>query len=161
MSNWGIEDDANLAGNNNELPGPKALRDAYEAQKKKTEELESALASVQTQLRTQAVTSTLSELGIPVTAAEQYKGEADPTKVREWATTMQSIFGGGSGAPNTPNPVEQQAQQQTITPDQQAQFDRMNNAGQQGTPLGNVEAAQASINDATDLKGLMAAWQTM
>lgn len=160
MSNWGIEDDTNLAGNNDNLPGPKALRDAYEAQKKKTEDLENALASVQSQLRNQSVTSTLSELGIPATAAQQYKGEADPEKVREWATTMQTIFGGGSGTPNTPNPVDNQPSS-GLTPEAQAQYDRLNGAGQQGTPLGNFEAAQASVNDATDLNGLLTAFQNL
>jgi hypothetical protein len=37
----------------------------------------------------------------------------------------------------------------------------MNDAGQQGQPLGNVEAANARINDATDLNGLLAAWKTL
>lgn len=158
MSNWGIEDDTNLAGNNDALPGPKALRDAYDKLKQQNTELQSGLAAVQEQLRTNAVTNTLSALGVPAAAAEQYKGEADPEKVREWATTMRTIFGAGSGTPNTPNPVEQPS---GLTPEQQAQLQQMNNAGQQGTPLGNVEAAQANINDATDLKGLMAAWQNI
>jgi hypothetical protein len=35
----------------------------------------------------------------------------------------------------------------------------MNEAGQQGTPLGNAEMAQANINDATDLQGLLNAWK--
>lgn len=156
MSNWGIEDDSNLDGNN-ALPGPKALRDAYEAQKQKTKELEDSLASIQRELTQQKVSSTLSELGIPAAAAEQYKGEADPTKVREWATTMQSIFGGGSGVPNTPNPVDQAPV--TLQGDAAQQYQRMNEAGQQGTPLGNVEMAQANINDATDLQGLLNAWK--
>ena len=158
MSNWGNEDDSNL-DTNNANSGPKALRDAYKAQKQKTQELESALASVQTQLRSQAVNATLSELGIPTTAAEQYTGEADPVKVREWATTMQSIFGGGSGAvAPTPNPVDVTP---ALDPSVQAQYENLNNAGQQGSPLGNAEAALGRINDATDLAGLMAAWQQL
>ena len=156
MSNWGIEDDSNLAGDN-VLPGPKALRDAYEAQKQKTKELEDSLASIQRELTQQKVSATLSELGIPVAAAEQYKGEANPDKVREWATTMQGIFGGGSGVPNTPTPVD--VQPVTLQGDVANQYQRMNEAGQQGTPLGNIEMAQANINDATDLQGLLAAWK--
>lgn len=160
MSNWGIEDDTNLAGAN-ENTGPKELRDAYKALKQQNQELQNGLATVQKQLKDQAVASTLSTLGIPAAAATQYTGEADPEKVREWATTMQSIFGGGSGMPNTPNPVDQQQSPPALTPDQQAQFDRMNGAGQTGQPLGNVEAANARINDATDLSGLLAAWKTL
>lgn len=158
MSNWGIEDDSNLGGSN-ENTGPKALRDAYDALKKQNQELQSGLATVQQQLQTQQVQATLSELGIPAAAAAQYQGEADPTKVREWATTMQSIFGGGSGVPNTPTPTE--TTPPALSPDQQAQFDRLNGAGAQGVPLGNVEAAAGRISDATDLKGLLAAWQNL
>lgn len=156
MSNWGIEDDSNLAGDN-ALPGPKALRDAYEAQKQKTKELEDSLASIQRELTQQKVSSTLSELGIPAAAAEQYKGEATPEKVREWATSMQNIFGGGSGIPNTPTPVDAQAA--TLQGDTAQQFQRMNEAGQQGTPLGSQEMLQANINDATDIQSLLAAWK--
>lgn len=159
MSNWGIEDDTNLGGNNDNLPGPKALRDAYEAMKKQNEQLQSGLQAVQQELTQQKVASTLSELGIPATAAQQYKGEADPEKVREWATTMQSIFGGGSGAPNTPTSTDQP--QQAIDPNVAQQMQRFNEAGQQGTPLGNAEMAAARIGDATDIKGLLAAWQSM
>lgn len=156
MSNWGIEDDSNLAGDN-ALPGPKALRDAYEAQKQKTKELEDSLASIQRELTQQKVSATLSELGIPATAAEQYKGETNPDKVREWVTTMQGIFGGGSGGPNTPTLVD--VQPVALEGDIANQYQRMNEAGQQGTPLGNIEMAQANINDATDLQGLLAAWK--
>jgi hypothetical protein len=157
MSNWGIEDDTNLGGNNDNLPGPKALRDAYEAMKKQNETLQSGLQSIQKELQTQKVASTLSELGIPATAAQQYTGEADPEKVREWATTMQTIFGGGSGTPNTPTPTDQQ----TLDPNVAQQMQRFNEAGQQGTPLGNAEMAAGKIGDATDIQGLISAWQNL
>ncbi len=161
MSNWGIEDDTNLGGNN-ENSGPKALRDAYDALKQQNKELADGLAAVNKQLRDQAVGATLSELGIPAAAAEQYKGEADPTKVREWATSMQSLFGGGQAQTpgSTPTPVDQ-TQQQGLSPDMQAQLQQMNNAGQQGTPLGNAEAAVGRVNDANSIQDLLSAWQTL
>ena len=158
MSNWGIEDDSNLGGNN-ENSGPKALRDAYDALKQQNQELQNGLAAVQKQLRDQAVGVTLSELGIPAAAAEQYKGEADPTKVREWATQMQSLFGGGQAAtPGSTPPVETP---QGIDPAVAAQMQQMQEAGQQGQPLGNLEAAQARLNDATDINSLISAWSTI
>lgn len=159
MSDWGIQD-ANEPGQNTEMSGPKALRDAYEAQKQKTKELEDSLASIQRELTQQKVSSTLSELGVPAAAAEQYKGETDPEKVREWVTTMQNLFGGGSGTPNTPTPVNAPPAQ-ALDPQVQAQFQSMTEAGQQGTPLGNAEMAQANINDASDLQGLLNAWKNL
>ncbi|AWN05116.1 scaffolding protein [Streptomyces phage Vorvolakos] len=161
MSNWGIEDDTNLGGNN-ENSGPKALRDAYDALKQQNKELADGLAAVNKQLRDTAVGAALSELGIPAAAAEQYKGEADPAKVREWATQMQSLFGGGQASTpgSTPTPVDQ-TQQGGLSPDMQAQLQSMNTAGQQGTPLGNAEAAAGRVNDANSIQDLLSAWQTL
>lgn len=157
MSNWGIEDDSNLAGDI-ENTGPKALREAYAALKKKDEEKDQRIAALERNLQTQQVQATLSKLGIPAAAAAQYKGDTDPDKVKEWATTMQSIFGGGTPQANTPNDSEGSA---GLEPDVQARYDRLNGAGQEGTPLGNGEALAGRVADATDLKGLLAAWQGM
>lgn len=158
MSNWGIED-ANDLGGNSDNSGPKALRDAYEALKQQNQELQSGLATVQQQLRNQTVGATLSELGIPAAAAEQYKGEADPTKIREWATSMQSLFGGGQATtPGSTPPVETP---QGIDPAVAQQLQQMQEAGQQGQPLGNFEAATGRLNDATDIQGLISAWSTI
>lgn len=156
MTNWGNEDDTNLGGNT-ELSGPKALRDAYEAQKQANQDLLNRMATLENSLTQQKVASTLTELGIPVTAAEQYKGEADPDKVREWATTMQSIFGGGNGT-QSQNPA---VPAQTLDPSVQQQLQGMNSAGQEGTPLGNADAALGRIGDATDIAGLLSAWQNL
>lgn len=160
MSNWGIEDDTNLAGNNDNLPGPKALRDAYEAMKAQNKELQDGLASIQQELRVQKVAGTLSELGLPAAAAEQYKGEADPTKVREWATTMQTLFGNGAGVPNTPTSSDP-VQQTTLDASAAQQLQSFNQAGEAGTPLGNAEAAMGRVADATDIQGLLSAWQNL
>lgn len=158
MSNWGIED-ANDLGGNNDNSGPKALRDAYDALKSQNQELQNGLAAVQKQLRDQSVGVTLSELGIPAAAAEQYKGEADPTKIREWATQMQSLFGGGQAVtPGSTPPVETP---QGIDPSVAQQLQQMQEAGQQGQPLGNFEAAAGRLNDATDINGLISAWSTI
>ncbi|ATW69433.1 hypothetical protein SEA_ZOOBEAR_36 [Streptomyces phage ZooBear] len=163
MTNWGIEDANNDLGANNSDSGPKALRDAYDALKQQNQELKDGLATVQTQLRNQSVGATLSELGIPATAAEQYKGEADPAKVREWAASMQSLFGGGQAVTpgSTPTTTDQQTPAQTLDPAVAHQLQQMQQAGQQGTPLGNMEAAMGKVGDANDLAGLLTAWQTI
>jgi hypothetical protein len=155
---WGIEDNTNLATTPSD--GPKALRDAYDAMKVQNKELADGLAAVTKQLRDNTVSSTLSELGIPVTAGEQYKGEADPAKVREWATAMQSLFGSGGGT-QVPTPTIEQAPAVTLEGDAAQQLQRLNEAGQQGTPVGNFEAASASLNDATDTKALIAAFANL
>lgn len=162
MSNWGIENDANDLGTP-PSDGPKALRDAYDALKQQNKELADGLAAVNKQLRDTAVGATLSELGIPATAAEQYKGEADPAKVREWAASMQSLFGGGQAVTpgSTPNPTDQQVPAQTLDPAVAHQLQQMQEAGQSGTPLGNFEAAMGKVGDANDLAGLLTAWQTI
>ena len=158
MSDWGYENQNDGQAGTNENAGPKALRDAYDALKKQNDELKNGMATIQQDLQRQKVESTLSKLGIPETAAEQYKGEADPDKVREWATTMQSIFGGG---PGTSDPQNTSTPPVALEGDAAAQLQRMNEAGQSGTPLGNAEAAMGRIADANNLEGLLSAWKQM
>lgn len=156
MNDWGIEDDANSMGNDSASTGPKALRDAYEALKKQNSELQSGLASIQSELKAQKVQSTLGELGVPPTVASFYQGDADPEKVKEWATAMQTAFGGNVGTPSAPA-----APPVTLDEDATSQFQRMNDAGSQGAPLGNVEAAFGRVGDATDIKSLLEAFKTL
>lgn len=151
MSDWSSDPMDTNPGNDNDLNGPAALRAAYKAMKTKNEEMEQTLKSLQAESRQRAVADTLTSLGIPATAAPLYSGEADPTKVTEWANTMKSVFGGGTPAP-TPT---SEPQQPTLDPATQAQFQQMTEAGQQGTPLGNVEAAYASLGDAKNSDDLI------
>lgn len=156
MSNWGIENDNADLGSNNEMSGPKALRDAYDAMKLQNKELADGLAAVQRQLSQQKVSATLSELGVPSAAATLYTGDADPEKVKEWATTMRSVFG-GQGTPSAPTADPTPA----IDADAARQLQSFNEAGTSGTPLTNADAAMGRINDATDLNSLLSAWSTM
>lgn len=155
MSNWGFNDsdDANL-GNGNEAGGPKALRDAYEAMKKQNEELSQKLTSFLEEQTRSKMATVFESLGVPG-AQSVYTGEADPEKAKAWVESMRSVFGGAA-----PEAAEQPAAP-TLPPSMQAQFERMNQAGTEGTPLGNVEAAQAAINDATSVEALKAAFRNM
>ena len=157
MTNWGFEDNnAGDLGNNTELDGPKALRQAYEAMKKQNDELSTQLTSFLEEQRTAKMAQVFESLGVPGAQAV-YNGPADPAKAKEWVDTMAQVFGNGQ---------PQQAAETVATPpalpaSMQAQFERLNGAGNDGTPVGNVEAAQAAVNDATDLKGLINSFQNM
>jgi hypothetical protein len=152
MSNWGYDDNGNTGdlGNTTELDGPKALRQAYEAQKKTIDDLSTKLTSFLEREEKSKMATVFEALGVPG-AQNVYNGPADPEKAKEWVETMRSVF--TSGQP------QQAANEQPIPPalpaSMQAQFERLNNAGSEGNPVGNVEAAQAAVNDATDLKGLI------
>jgi hypothetical protein len=43
----------------------------------------------------------------------------------------------------------------------QAQFERMNQAGNEGVPVGNFEAAQAALNDASDTQAIINSFKNM
>ena len=150
---WGYEE------NQNQQPtgdGPKALREAYEAQKKLNEEILAKLASMETERAQEKVSSVFSELGVP-DAAKLYTGEPDPEKAKAWAESMKAAFGTSSStqeqapASETPqaSPLGDAATQQ--------QFQQMTEAGQSGVPLGNFQAAQAAVGTANDLTSLIAA----
>lgn len=157
MSNWGFEDDANGLGNDTEGNGPKALRDAYTAMKKQNDELSQQLTSFLEEQRAEKMATVFESLGVPGAQAV-YQGPADPQKAKEWVDTMRQTFG-GSGQP------QQAANEQPITPtlppSMQAQYERLSQAGQDGVPVGNVEAAQAAVNDATDLQGIINSFQNL
>lgn len=153
MTNWGFDDTQNDNQGDPNISGPKALRDAYDAMKKQNTDLQAGLAAIQKDLRDAKIASTFEALGVPG-AAPLYQGEADPAKVAEWVATMKQTFGGATpGAPSATPSVPDA----TLTGDALAQFQRMNDAGQQGSPLGTIEQATANVNDATDLNGLLAA----
>src|SRR5258707_13528291 len=158
MSNWGFEenDDANGLGNTNEGNGPKALRDAYEAIKKQNEELNAKLTGfLEDQTRAKMAT-VFESLGAPGAQAA-YDGPADPAKAKEWVDSMRSLFGGGQPQ----QAAEEVATPPALPPSMQSQFERLTAAGSEGTPVGNVEAAQAAVNDANDIQGLINSFKNL
>lgn len=158
MTNWGFDgndDELNGLGNDSELNGPKALRDAYAALKKQNDDLNAKLTSFLEDQQKSKVQTVFENLGIP-DAANVYQGPADPKAAEEWAKSMKQLFGGNqTGTPVVADP------EPVLNSDTQAQFQRMTEAGQQGVPLGNVEAAAGAVGDATDLKSLLAAMQNL
>lgn len=162
MTNWGFEEDNenNGLGNDTELSGPKALRDAYANLKKQNDELNARLTSFLDAQEKQKVASVFENLGIPG-AASVYQGPADPKAAEEWAKSMQQVFGGNQGG--TP-PVADQAPQQdqgNIPPAMQDRLQQFNEAGQGGIPAGNFEAAQSAVGNASSNEDLIAAFQRM
>lgn len=155
MTNWGFDESGNPIQDDNNSNGPKALRDAYDKQKERNDALEAQLNALKAEVTQQRVSSVFESLGVPG-AASQYKGDADPEKIKEWVTTMQSVFG-GTGAPA---PIDN-APQVTLQGDAAAELQRMNEAGVQGVPLGNAEAAHGRVNDANNIQDLINAWKTM
>ena len=154
MTNWGFEDGNADQANHSEGTGPKALREAYEAMKKQNEELASGLKAITDQLTAQRVASTFETLGVPG-AAKLYKGDADPEKIKTWVTDMQSAFGNsGTLSPSEPPPPLSDA-------DQAAQFQRMSEAGQSGTPLGSAEQAMGRVGDAKTPQDLINAFKML
>lgn len=155
MSNWGFENDAQSElGNNTEGNGPKALRDAYEKQKATIESLEQKVTAFLQAEEKRQMATVFESLGVPG-AQNAYSGPNDPQKAKEWVDSMRSVFGGGQpqqAAAEQPAPP-------TLPPSMQAQFERLSQAGSEGAPLGNVEAAQAAVNDANDIQGLINAFQ--
>jgi len=158
MTHWGAEDNGYDNQDPNNMNGPKALREAFDKQKAMNDELKAQLSAIQTDLRQQKVASVFSELGVPG-AASLYQGEAEPEKIKEWATTMKSVFG-GSGAPAPINPVDPPAAP-VMDGELAKQFQQMQEAGAQGAPLGNAEAAFGRVNDASSTQDLINAWKTL
>ncbi len=167
MTNWGFDenDEFNGQGNDNELNGPKALRDAYAALKKQNEDLNAKLTSFLEDQNKQKVQSVFENLGIPG-AVNVYQGPADPKAAEEWAKSMKQVFGGNQGetptvADNAPTQEQQVPPNGVLPPSMQEQFQRMTEAGSQGNPQGNFEAAQSAIGNASNANDIIAAFERM
>lgn len=152
MSEWGYENSEQSAQAGNELNGPKALREAYDAMKKQNDELSAKLTSFLEDQQKQKMAVVFESLGVPE-AAKVYQGDADPEKAKQWVESMQSVFGGnvqGNPASST------QAPQPTLTAAEQHQLSMMNQAGVNEAALGSVEAAQVGLGSANSLDELLA-----
>lgn len=165
MTNWGFENDGtdDGQGNDSELSGPKALRDYVKKLQAQNEDLNAKLTSFLEDQQKSKLATVFENLGIPG-AASVYQGPADPKAAEEWAKSMQQVFGGNQGG--TPPVADLTAEQQApltgaIPPSMQAQFERLNQAGQDGSPAGNLEAAQASIGNASSNADIIAAFERM
>lgn len=157
MTQWGYEDNDNAGQDNDtELNGPKALRDAYAALKKQNEETTAMVRELLNEKKQSQIAAVFESLGAPQ-AAKVYTGEPDPAKAKEWFDTMSSVFGNGS-VPGS-NPATAVDSTPAISPEQQAQLQRMTEAGQSGVPMGNMDAAFAAVNGADNLKDLIAGFQ--
>lgn len=163
MTNWGFDegtyDDGNQ-GNDSELTGPKALRQAYEAIKKQNDELNQRLTGFLEEQQKQKMATVFESLGVPG-AQTAYQGPADPQKAKEWVDSMRALFGGNQGGTPAVADDPSAAVQPSLPASMQAQFERFTQAGANGTPVGNIEAVQASIGDASKTSDIIAAFQRL
>lgn len=153
---WGYENNDNGdLDNTNELSGPKALRDAYKAQQEMLKQIQQELQAERDARTKEKLSTVFESLGVPG-AADLYRGDADPQKAKEWVQSMQTVFGGGNVQGSTPQNADSTP---ALSEAQAEQYQRMTEAGQQGAPLGNMDAAFAAVGDANDTKALIAAFK--
>ena len=158
MTQWGYEDnDEAQAGNDSELNGPKALRDAYSALKKQNEDTMAMVQELLQEKKQAQLATVFESLGVPG-AQTVYQGDADPEKAKAWVESMRGVFGNGNAQGVTP-PIADSAVPSAVNAEQQAQLQRMTEAGQQGVPMGSMDAAFAAVGDANDTNALIAAFQ--
>lgn len=155
MNEWGYNDDGANGQPNNNNGGGDGLRRYAEAQSKENKELRDQLAAIQRDLAMQKVQSVFDSAGVPGASA-LYQGDADPAKAQEWVSQLQSVFGASGGvSPQVPTAPQPPA----LSPEQQAQMQRMNEAGAAGTPLTSMEQALNSAKQVTSMDELIANFQ--
>ncbi len=148
---WGYDD--NGSGNQPEHnDGSNGLRSYIKSLEEKNNALNEKLTSFLDRESKREIAGVFESMGVPG-AASLYQGEPDPAKAREWAETMKATFGGIPQAPDASESVAEQAP--ALTPEQQAQLQTLNEAGQSGSPMGNIQAAEAAIGSATSLDDLI------
>lgn len=157
MTQWGYDNsnESTQPGNENEPDGPKALREAYAALKKQNEETMAMVSELLAEKKSAQASAVFESLGIPETVRSL--APTDPTEAKTWIETMRTAFGGGNQGGTPPVADNTQAAAPVLPASMQAQFERMTEAGQSGSPLGNLDAAFNAVGDATDIQGLIAA----
>lgn len=149
---WGFDENGQQVENLNN--GPKPLRDAYEAQKKANDELVKRLAALETQVTKSLVADLIESQGVPRTAAQHYKGEADPEKVTSWVNDMRTTFGGAPAQ-------DTQTVQPTLNSDDQKRFEQMNQMGSNAAPASNMDTATQAVASAGSREELLAAFANL
>lgn len=158
MTQWGYEDnDSADQDNDNELDGPKALRDAYKSLRKQQDESNAMIRELLNEKKQAQLASVFESLGVPG-AASVYQGDADPEKAKAWVQSMQATFGGNTQGSN---PASVADSVPAISADDQARLQRMTEAGQAGTPMGAMDAAYAAVGDAKSNDDLVAMFQRL
>lgn len=132
----------------------KGLRSWAESVKNENKELKDQLNQIQSELRKQQAVNTFEDLGLPRVAASLYSGDLTADAINAWATQMRTVFGSptdpGQPAPPAASP---------LTGEQQANLQNFTNAGANQVPSTQMDDHQRSVNNATSVEGLLAAWQ--
>ena len=143
---WGLDENGEPA---TDAKG-NGLRGYIKSLEENNRKAEERLAALEAKLNTATVADLLETQGVSRSAAKFYNGEPDPDKVTAFVNDIRTAFGGGAPAPvDTPTPV--------LDSDTKNQYQRMNEAGQGGAPVGNFEAVKGDMSSATSTADLIAA----
>lgn len=153
MNSWGYNDNGTDGQPNNTDGSGGGLRQFATQVQQENKALKDQLAAIQQRLDSQAIQSVFDSAGVPGAAAH-YKGDADPVKVNEWITSMKSAFGASGVTPPTSTD-----QPPLLSPEQQSQMQRMNEAGAAGTPLTTMEQALNNAGQVGNVNDLIANFQ--
>lgn len=126
--------------NDNQQNGPKALREAYKAQKDANDALMKRLEALEVDANRNRVADLFESQGVPRSAAKFYSGDPDTDKVSAFVTEMRTAFGGAS-------PEVLTSQVQTPSTDDQLKFQNMMQAGANGDTGTNMSVLQAVIDN--------------
>lgn len=149
-----MNDQWNFGGENGDNgAGPKALRDAYEAQKQKNDELAAQLSEMQKTLKGVALNSTFDSLGVPAEVRSMYSGEADPQKATEWVNQMRTAFG---GTPQGASTVAQTSTTPPVAPDTVNALQQFSAAGAGEQASTNMDELMQGVSGAGSIQDLIA-----
>lgn len=144
---WGNMDENAQPAADAQGNGLRSYIKSLEENNKKAEE---RLQALEAKLNAATVADILEAQGVSRSAVKFYNGEPDPEKVAAFVTDIRSAFSGAAPAPD-----EQKTP--VLNSDTQNQYQRMNEAGSGGAPVGNADAAKGELSAATSTADLIAA----
>lgn len=129
----------------------KTLRDMHDADSNRIKALEQQLAALSAERAEMKVGELMESHGLPRKAAKLYQGEADPAAVEAWVAENKDLFGVQSASP-TQTPVDDGPSvtpTQSMSQEQQDDYQRVLNAGVDGVKPGHFNDAMSALLAAT------------
>lgn len=147
MSNEWDDDSDNTSG-------PKALREAYEDQKRKNKELADQLSTLADEVRISKLERKFTAKGVPEKAAKLFPKDKSPDEVDTWLEEFGDVLGlKGSEPPNNPSEPSQVSTPPSPVNPIAGPLEQMNSVVTNSQPapsMKNLESALANPNLSED-----------
>lgn len=126
----------------------KTLRALHDADRETIKNLTARLDELEKDKKVNVVAASLKSAGMNPAVAKFYQGDAEPAAVAAWIEENKSIFGAQPGLEPGGEPPVDDTPSPITTPQQQQSYQRVLDAGTDGTPPAHFDEALTALSAA-------------